>query len=91
MNNVLLSTTTVADAIANLFRGMGDVMRGWMLAIPLPVAKGVFIVYFLILIVWVIKLPDNEVTLALTGGKIIHLRPYALASLIIMVLIYLVF
>ncbi len=91
MNNILLSTTAVADAIASLFRGMGDVMRGWMLAIPMSVAKGVFIVYFIILIVWIIKLPENEVTLALTSGKIVHLRPYALASLIFMVLIYLVF
>ncbi|MFQ6677050.1 MAG: hypothetical protein ACE5D0_01910 [Fidelibacterota bacterium] len=91
MNNVLLSMTAIADAIANLFRGMGDVMRGWMLAIPMSVAKGIFIVYFLALIIWVIKLPDNEVTLVLTSGKIIHLRPYALASLIIMVLIYLIF
>ena len=47
MNNILLSATAWADAIANLFRGMGDVMRGWMLAIPMSVAKGVFIAYFL--------------------------------------------
>ena len=60
MNNVLLSATALADAIANLFRGMGDVMRGWMLAIPMSVAKGVFIAYFLLLIYWIIKLPESE-------------------------------
>jgi len=59
MNNVLLTSTALADTIANLFRGVGDIMRGWMLAIPMSVAKGVFIVYFLILIYWVIKLPEN--------------------------------
>ena len=70
---------------------MGDVMRGWMLAIPMSVAKGVFIVYFLLLIYWIIKLPENEVTLSLEGGKTIHLRPYALTSLAIIIVIYLVF
>ena len=52
-----------------MFRGMGDVMRGWMLAIPMSVAKGIFIVYFLLLIYWIIKLPENEVTLTLESGK----------------------
>lgn len=47
MNNVLLTSTALADTIANLFRGVGDMMRDWMLAIPMSVAKGVFIVYFL--------------------------------------------
>ncbi|MBT7082623.1 MAG: hypothetical protein HN927_00050, partial [Candidatus Marinimicrobia bacterium] len=57
MNNVLLTSTALADTIANLFRGVGDMMRDWMLAIPMSVAKGVFIVYFFILIYWIIKLP----------------------------------
>ncbi len=68
MNNVLLTSTALADTIANLFRGVGDMMRDWMLAIPMSVAKGVFIVYFFILIYWIIKLPENEVTLALDNG-----------------------
>jgi len=91
MNNVFLSATALADTIANLFRGMGDIMRGWMLAIPLEVAKGIFIVYFLLLIYWIIKLPEDEVTLALDGRKIIKLRPYALFSLITIIIIYLIF
>ena len=91
MNNILLSSIALADAIANLFRGMGDVMRGWMLAIPMSVAKGVFIAYFLLLIYWIIKLPENEVTLSLSSGKMIKLRPYALFSLITTVVIYLIF
>lgn len=74
-----------------MFRGMGDVMRGWMLAIPMSVAKGIFIVYFLLLIYWIIKLPENEVTLTLESGKTIHLRPYALFSLTTLVVIYLIF
>ena len=91
MNNVLLAATAIADTIANMFRGMGDVMRGWMLAIPMSVAKGIIIVYFLLLIYWIIKLPENEVTLALESGKTIHLRPYALFSLTTLVVIYLIF
>ena len=91
MNNVCLSATALADTIANLFRGMGDIMRGWMLAIPMSVAKGVFIVYFLLLIAWIISLPENEVTLALDSGKMIRLRPYALFSMATIIVIYMVF
>jgi len=91
MNNVLLTSTALADTIANLFRGIGDLMRGWVLAIPLGVAKGIFIAYFIFLIYWIIKLPENEVTLALDNGKIVHLRPFALFSLATIVVIYLVF
>jgi len=91
MNNVFLSATALADTIANLFRGMGDIMRGWMLAIPMSVAKGVFIVYFLLLIAWIISLPENEVTLALDSGKMIRLRPYALFSMATIIVIYMVF
>ena len=74
MNNLFLSATAIADTIANLFRGMGDVMRGWMIAIPMGVAKGVFIAYFLLLIVWIIRLNENEVTVTLENGKIIKLQ-----------------
>ena len=91
MNNVFLSATALADTIANLFRGMGDIMRGWMLAIPMSVAKGVFIVYFLLIIAWIISLPENEVTLALDSGKMIRLRPYALFSMATIIVIYMVF
>ncbi len=91
MNNIFLSATAIADTIANLFRGMGDVMRSWMIAIPMSVAKGVFIIYFLLLIVWIIRLKENEVTLTLENGKIIKLRPYALFSLITIIVIYLIF
>ncbi len=91
MNNLLLSSTALADTIANLFRGAGDLMRGWVLAIPMSVAKGVFIVYFMVLIFWIIKLPEDEVTLNVASGKVIKLRPFALFSLIITVLIYFIF
>ncbi len=91
MSNIFLSSTALADTIANLFRGMGDMMRGWVLAIPMPVAKSIFIAYFLFLIVWIIRLPDNEVTVVLNSGKTIQLRPYALFSLTSIVIIYLVF
>ncbi|HJL74769.1 MAG TPA: hypothetical protein QGF08_01645 [Candidatus Marinimicrobia bacterium] len=91
MNNVLLSVTALADTIANLFRGMGNIMREWMLAVPMSIAKGVFIVYFIFLIVWVVRLPENEVSLTLESGKMIKLRPYALFSLAVTIIIYLVF
>lgn len=91
MNSIILSVTALADTIANLFRGMGDIMREWMLAIPMPIAKGVFIVYFIFLITWVMRLPEDEVSLILDNGKLIKLRPYALFSLAVSIIIYLVF
>lgn len=91
MNNILLSATAIADTIANLFRGIGDILREWMLVVPMPIAKGVFIVYFLFLIVWVVRLPENEVTLTLDNDRMIKLRPYALFSLITIIVIYLIF
>ena len=91
MNNILLSATAIADTIANLFRGIGDILREWMLVVPMPIAKGVFIVYFLFLIVWVVRLPENEVTLTLDNGRMFKLRPYALFSLITIIVIYLIF
>jgi len=66
-------------------------MRGWVMAIPMGVAKGIFIAYFFLLIYWIINLPEDEVSVALDNGKIIKLRPYALFSLTSIIIIYLIF
>ena len=91
MNNILLTSTALADTIANIFRGVGDLMRGWVMAIPMGVAKGIFIAYFFLLIYWIINLTEDEVSVALDNGKIIKLRPYALFSLTSIIIIYLIF
>ena len=84
--------TAIADFFANILRVPGDIMRDWMLAIPMPVAKGVFIAWFLLLITWVMLLPKEEVIYKPQGSeREITLRPFAVASLSTMIVIYLVF
>jgi hypothetical protein len=83
---------TIADAIANVLRVPGDMMRDMLLAIPMPVAKGIFIGWFLFLIIWVLRLPREEVMYKPEGSdKEVPLRPFAVASLSLMIVIYLIF
>ena len=88
-----------ADFIANLLRGPGDIMRDWVLAIEkltwngeMWAAKGFFILYFVLLITWVITIPKDEMRFKLVSlDKEISLRPFAIASLCTMIVIYLIF
>lgn len=47
---------------------IGDYVRELMLQIPLPVARGLFLVLPILLLIWVIRLP-REVTTPPGGGK----------------------
>jgi hypothetical protein len=38
---------------------LGDVIRDWMLSIPLPAARALFILLPVILLIWVLRLPDS--------------------------------
>jgi hypothetical protein len=82
----------LADFIVEFLRGPGDVMRDWVLAVPMWMAKGFFILYFVILISWVITIPKDEMRFKLEKlGKEISLRPFAVVSLCTMIIIYLIF
>ncbi|PCJ55354.1 MAG: hypothetical protein COA73_13615 [Candidatus Hydrogenedentota bacterium] len=84
--------TTVADAVANILRVPGDILRDWALAIPMPVAKGIFIAWFVFLIIWVLRLPRDEVIYKSEGSdREVSLRPFAIAALSCMIVIYLIF
>ena len=84
--------TSIADAIANVLRVPGDMMRDMLLAIPMPVAKGIFITWFLFLIVWVMRLPREEVMYKPEGSdREVPLRPFAVSALSLMIIIYLIF
>ena len=83
---------TLADSFANLLRGPGEALREATMAIPLSVAKGIFILYFTVLLVLVLTMRKSEVVGELPGKKTpIDLRPYAAAALIGQIAIYLIF
>lgn len=83
---------TFADWMASILRGPGEFLREASLAIPLSAAKGIFIGYFVLLLVWVLTMRKSEVIGNLPGtSKTIDLRPYAAAALIGQILIYLAF
>jgi len=82
----------MADLIASYLRGPGDALREAVMAIPLSVAKGIFIVYFILLILWVLSMKKSEVEGPLHGvRKSINLRPYAVAALLGEIVIYAIF
>ncbi len=82
-------STTVADFFANILRGPGDIMRGWMVAFGVTGAKCVFFAYFTLLIIWILTLRKEEVTVKNEEtGKSTSLRPFAIAALVSQILIY---
>jgi hypothetical protein len=84
--------TSIADFFAAILRSPGDLFRSWIVAIDVSVAKGIFLAYFILLIVWVLTLKRNEVTVTneRTGTRV-SLRPYAVLALLSQVIIYLIF
>lgn len=84
--------TSIADAISPILQVPGEAMRNLTLMIPMPVAKGIFIAYFLILIAWVATLPRHEsVFEPETLKREISLKPFAIFSLSLMIVIYIIF
>jgi hypothetical protein len=84
--------TSIADAVSSILQVPGEAMRNLTLLIPMPVAKGIFILYFLILIVWVATLTREEsVFEPELLKKEVSLKPFAIFSLTLMIAIYLVF
>ena len=85
-------SVSIADTIANFFRGPGQFLRDILMSIDLTIAKLLFILYFLAIAYWVYKLPKSEVTMDdKKNGKEINLRPFALVAMGAMIIIYLIF
>jgi hypothetical protein len=84
--------TPIADSLSSILQVPGEAMRSLALMVPMPVAKGIFILYFVILIVWVATLP-REASVFKPGmlKKEISLKPFAIFSLSLMIVIYLIF
>ena len=85
-------SVSIADTIANFFRGPGQFLRDILMGIDLTIAKLLFILYFLAIAYWVYNLPKSEVTLDDTeSGQEINLKPFALVAMGAMIIIYLIF
>jgi hypothetical protein len=89
MDNFL---TSMSNTISTILQVPGGLGRDLVLMIPMPVAKGVFIAYFLILIFWVATLSREEsVFQPALLKKEVSLKPFAIFSLSLMIVIYLIF
>ena len=85
-------SVSIADTIANFFRGPGQFFRDILMGIDLTIAKLLFILYFLAIAYCVYNLHKTEVTLDdKKSGKEINLKPFALVSMGAMIIIYLIF
>lgn len=83
---------SIADKLSSILQVPGDAMRSLVLIIPIEVAKGFFILYFLILIAWVATLPKSETVFTPELlNKEISLKPFAIFSLSLMIVTYLIF
>ncbi len=67
----------------------GEWLRGMMLAIPLPAVRGLFLVTLVVLLVWVLRLP-NEVTSPPGGARRWdeNLKVGATIAIIIQIIVY---
>ena len=82
----------LADWVASILRVPGDWLRDLTVAVPLNAARGLFILYFLVLLIWVITMKKSETSGTVPGKKKpIDLRIYAAAALIVQLILYLKF
>ncbi|MFP6582487.1 MAG: hypothetical protein VCD00_07995 [Candidatus Hydrogenedentota bacterium] len=89
MDNTL---TSIADFFSSILQVPGEAMRNLVLMIPMPFAKVVFITYFVILIVWIGTLSKSETVFKPEFlKKEISLKPFAIFSLYLMIVIYTIF
>ncbi|HOJ59201.1 MAG TPA: hypothetical protein PK878_02850 [bacterium] len=79
----------LADVIASILRIPGEALRELTMAIPLWMARGFFLLYFAILLVWILTMKRSEIVGNLEGrDKPLNLRPYAAAAIILQMIIY---
>ena len=68
---------------------LGDTLRTWLLAVPLPAARGLFVVTLAVVLIWVWRLPLH-VTTPPGGARRWdeNLKLGATAALVIQIVIY---
>ena len=79
----------LADWIASILRVPGDWLRELTVAVPVNAARGIFLLYFSILLIWVITMKKSETSGTVPGKKKpIDLRYYAAAAIIVQLILY---
>ena len=82
----------MVDLIVSLLQVPGEIMRNFILAIPLWIARGLFILYPVVLLWWIFSMEKSEVRDVIHGQtKPVDLRPFVAISLIGQIVIYLIF
>ncbi|MHC4396697.1 MAG: hypothetical protein ACYS1A_13690 [Planctomycetota bacterium] len=82
----------LADCIASILRVPGDWLRELTVAVSVDVARGIFLLYFVILLIWVVTMKSAETSGTVPGRrKPIDLRYFAAAALIVQLILYVVF
>jgi len=76
----------------NLLHQIGDLLRGWLLQVPLPAVRGLFLLALISLLLWVLFLP-KAMTVPPEGarGWQDNLKIWAGLALLIQILIYSLF
>ena len=83
---------SLANWIASLLRVPGDWLRELILAVPMNAARGLFLFYYLVLLIWVLTLKESEVCGTVPGKKKpLNLRPYAILALVVQLVLYAIF
>ena len=79
----------LADWIASILRVPGDWLRELTVAVPVSAARGIFLLYFSILLIWVITMKKSETSGTVPGKKKpLDLRYYAAAAIIVQLILY---
>ncbi len=85
-------STFVANSIANSLRPIGESLRAFLLTIPLWFAKGLFILYYASILVWVLLKDKSQVQGEIPGRKKpFDVRPLVITSLGALILVYIIF
>jgi hypothetical protein len=66
--------------------GLGDFLRELLLRVPMGMVRGMFLAMFIVLLLWVLSLPREEVTNPERRTQ--NLKPWAVLALVVQILIY---
>lgn len=67
----------------------GEFLRDLLLRVPLGAVRVLFVATLALLLVWVLRLPAQDVSGVATSGKRHNLRPWAALALVVQLVIYL--
>ena len=66
----------------------GDLVRDLLLRVPLGAVRILFVTTLAVLLLWVLRLPNQDVSGIATSGQRHDLRPWAALALLVQLVIY---